>query len=88
MSSVAALDTLLTLAFALPGTKGHDRPCYKIFAVPALDGMDFRNARNFGFLARLSCATLLPQDVGTFSRGCHIYGDYPVDFQAPLTTLT
>ena len=46
MSSVAALDTLLTLAFALPGTKGHDRPCYKIFAVPALDGMDFRNAHN------------------------------------------
>jgi len=83
MPSAAALDTLLTLAFALPGTKGHDRPCYKIFAVPALDGMDFRNVHSFGFLGCRCASHFTSLKAGQTSGSKSIYGDYPVDFQAP-----
>jgi len=34
MSSVAALDTPLTLADVPLGTRGHDKPCYKIAVIP------------------------------------------------------
>jgi hypothetical protein len=46
MSSVAALDTLLTLADVPPGTKGHDKPWSRNVAPFSRDGMDFRNAHN------------------------------------------
>jgi hypothetical protein len=46
MPSVAALDTLLTLADVPQGTKGHDKPWSRNVAPFSRDGMDFRNAHN------------------------------------------
>lgn len=50
MSSVAALDTLLTLACAPPGNTSHDKLSSRSVALPSRDGMDFRIVHSVGLL--------------------------------------